>query len=192
MERASLALSNPRASLAHPVHLNEVGSSYRYHSVRRFLFMQGRSFCIFDEISADTSANRILKATLKILLSAQDMDSGLRKRVHSTYRSLQGIQDIKLSRNAFRSVRVTSNSLFYRFLLDVCNLVFESLLVDEASGSARFKDFTRDDDKMARLFQSFLFNFIARECPQWAVRSENIRWLATSETELAPQIRTVA
>ncbi|MGC0393428.1 hypothetical protein [Bradyrhizobium sp. USDA 241] len=23
-------MSNPRASLAHPVHLNEVGSSYRY------------------------------------------------------------------------------------------------------------------------------------------------------------------
>ncbi|MGC0390664.1 hypothetical protein ACVIU7_002091 [Bradyrhizobium liaoningense] len=25
-------MSNPRASLAHPVHLNEVGSSYRYRS----------------------------------------------------------------------------------------------------------------------------------------------------------------
>jgi 5-methylcytosine-specific restriction enzyme subunit McrC len=35
------------------------------NSVRRFLFMQGRSFCSFDEISADTSANRILKATLE-------------------------------------------------------------------------------------------------------------------------------
>jgi len=164
------------------------------NSVQRFLFMQGRSFCSFDEMSADTSANRILKATLKSLLSAQDMDSGLRKRVHSTYRSLQGIQDIRLSRNAFRSVRVTSNSLFYRFLLDVCNLVFESLLVDEVSGSARFRDFTRDDGKMARLFQSFLFNFIARECPQWNVRSENIKWQATSETDpdlvLLPRMQT--
>ncbi|MHC2602828.1 hypothetical protein ACVL92_003642 [Bradyrhizobium liaoningense] len=26
-------MSNPRASLAHPVHLNEVGSSYRYQFI---------------------------------------------------------------------------------------------------------------------------------------------------------------
>jgi 5-methylcytosine-specific restriction enzyme subunit McrC len=164
------------------------------NSVRRFLFMQGRSFCSFDEISADTSANRILKATLKVLLGAQDLDNGLRKRVYASYRSLQGIRDIALSRKAFKSVRVTSNNLFYRFLLDVCNLVFESLLVDESSGSSRFRDFTRDEDKMARLFQSFLFNFIARECPRWTVKSENIKWRATSETDpglaLLPRMQT--
>ena len=164
------------------------------NSVRRFLFMQGRSFCSFDELSADTNANRILKATLRILLSARDLDSGLRKRVNTSYRSLQGIQDILLSQNAFRSVRVTSNSLFYRFLLNICNFVFESLLVDETNGSSRFRDFTRDDDKMARLFQSFLFNFIARECPDWTVKSENIKWQATSGTDpdlaLLPRMQT--
>jgi 5-methylcytosine-specific restriction enzyme subunit McrC len=90
--------------------------------------------------------------------------------------------------------RLTSNSLFYRFLLNVCNFVFESLLVDESKGASRFRDFTRDDAKMARLFQSFLFNFIARECPHWTVRSENIKWQATSETDpdlaLLPRMQT--
>jgi 5-methylcytosine-specific restriction enzyme subunit McrC len=164
------------------------------NSVRRFLFMQGRSFCSFDELSPDTSANRILKATLKTLMGAHDLDKDLRRRVYASYRSLQGIRDIALSQNAFRSLRVTSNSLFYRFLLNVCYFVFESLLVDERSGSSKFRDFTRDDDKMARLFQSFLFNFIARECPQWSVRSENIKWQAASETDpglaLLPKMQT--
>jgi 5-methylcytosine-specific restriction enzyme subunit McrC len=164
------------------------------NSVRRFLFTQGRSFCGFDEISSDTSANRILRATLKILLGVQDLDNGLRKRVNRSYLSLQGISDIALSRKAFKSVRVTSNNLFYRFLLDVCNLVFESLLVDENAGSSRFRDFTRDENKMARLFQSFLLNFIARECPQWKVKSENIKWQAVSETDpdlaLLPRMQT--
>jgi 5-methylcytosine-specific restriction enzyme subunit McrC len=135
-----------------------------------------------------------LKATLKVLLSVQDLDGGLRNRVSTSYRSLQGIQDIDLSRNAFGSVRVTSNSLFYRFLLNVCNFVFESLLVNESAGKSRFRDFTRDEDKMARLFQSFLFNFIARECPHWTVKSENIKWQATSETDpdlgLLPRMQT--
>jgi 5-methylcytosine-specific restriction enzyme subunit McrC len=91
-------------------------------------------------------------------------------------------------------VRVTSNNLFYRFLISVCSLVFDSLLVDERSGTTTFRDFTRDDAKMAKLFQSFLFNFIARECPQWTVKSENISWRAASATdpnlELLPRMQT--
>lgn len=47
---------------------------------------------------------------------------------------------------------------------------------------------------MARLFQSFLFNFIGRECPNWAVKSENISWQATSQTDpdlaLLPRMQT--
>ncbi|WP_409411315.1 5-methylcytosine restriction system specificity protein McrC [Bradyrhizobium sp. AUGA SZCCT0182] len=104
------------------------------------------------------------------------------------------IREIRLSRKAFDSVRVTSNNLFYRFLLSTCRLVFDSLLVDEATGKVRFRDFTRDEDKMAGLFQSFLFNFIARECAEWTVKSENIGWQAVSSTDpnlqLLPRMQT--
>jgi len=87
-------------------------------------------------------------------------------------------------------VRVASNSLFYRFLISVCRLVFDSLLVDERSGKTSFRDFTRNDTQMAKLFQSFLFNFIARECRQWTVKSENISWQAASSTD--PTLQTLA
>jgi 5-methylcytosine-specific restriction enzyme subunit McrC len=164
------------------------------NSLRRSLFLQGRAYCRYDELSVDTSANRILKATLVALLAVQELDRGLRKKVFAIVRSLQGIQDVKLSHSVFRSVRVNSNNLFYRFLLSVCRLIFESLLVDESTGTTKFRDFTRDEDKMAALFQSFLFNFISRECTQWTVRSENIGWRALSATDpdlkLLPRMQT--
>jgi 5-methylcytosine-specific restriction enzyme subunit McrC len=68
------------------------------------------------------------------------------------------------------------------------------MLVDEHAGTCRFRDFTRDEDKMAKLFQSFLFNVISRECPQWTVKSENISWQAASEADpnldLLPRMQT--
>jgi 5-methylcytosine-specific restriction enzyme subunit McrC len=131
---------------------------------------------------------------LTALLAVEELDRGLKKRVFAILRSLRGIKDVKLSHSLFRSVRVNSNNLFYRFLLSVCRLISESLLVDESTGTTKFGDFTRDENKMPALFQSFLFNFIARECPQWKVRSENIDWRALSVTDpdlkLLPRMQT--
>jgi len=163
-------------------------------SLRRSLFSKGRAYCRFDELSVDTSANRILKATLVALLTVPELDRGLKKKAFTIVRSLQGIQDVKLSHSLFKSVPVNSNNLFYHFLLSVCRLISESLLVDESTGTTKFRDFTRDDKKMPALFQSFLYNFIARECKQWTVRSENISWRALSNTDpelkLLPRMQT--
>jgi 5-methylcytosine-specific restriction enzyme subunit McrC len=156
-------------------------------SLRRSLFFQGRAHCRFDELTVDTSANRILKSTLVALLELKELDPRLRHRAYRTSQILHGIRPVRLSQRDFESVRVTSNNLFYRFLLNVCKLVFESLLVDERTGETRFRDFTRDEAKMALLFQSFLFNFIARECSEWKVKAENIAWQATSVTD--PELR---
>jgi 5-methylcytosine-specific restriction enzyme subunit McrC len=164
------------------------------NSLRRSLFPRGRAYCQYDELSVDTNANRILKAALFALLAVPELDRGLKKRAFATFRSLRGIREIKLSSATFKSVQVSSNNQFYRFLLSVCRLIWESLLVDESRGTTRFRNFTRDEKKMAALFQSFLFNFIARECTQWAVKSENIAWQASSLTDpnlrLLPRMQT--
>lgn len=156
-------------------------------SLRRSLFLQGRAHCRFDELTVDTLANRILKSTLVGLLEVKELDRRLRHRAYRTAQLLHGIRPVRLSERDFDSVRVTSNNLFYRFLLNVCKLVFEALLVDERTGETKFRDFTRDEAKMALLFQSFLYNFISRECSEWKVKSENIAWQATSLTD--PELR---
>ncbi len=49
-------------------------------------------------------------------------------------------------------------------------------MVDEASGTARFQDFVRDERQMAMLFQHFVFNFLRREQQDFKVSSPQIRW----------------
>ncbi|MEY9234051.1 5-methylcytosine-specific restriction enzyme subunit McrC [Bradyrhizobium japonicum] len=152
-------------------------------SLRRSSFLRGRAHCRFDELSVDTIANQVLKSTLISLLGVKELDRSLRRRAYSTARSLHGVSDVKLTKRTFDAIRVTSNNLFYRFLLSICRLIFDSLLVDQESGVTKFRDFTRDEKKMALLFQSFLSNFIARECSHWKVKSENIAWQAVSATD---------
>lgn len=147
---------------------------------RRMLAPHGRAYCEFDELQVDTLPNQILRATVLRLIHVPSLDTSLRLRLRSLYRDLGGISDVPLSPNLFRSVQLHSNNGFYRFLLSICKLVSTMSLIDESAGDFRFRDFVRDDKAMARLFESFVFNFYKTERADLQIRKERIYWEAQS------------
>jgi 5-methylcytosine-specific restriction enzyme subunit McrC len=163
-------------------------------SERRFLAAHGRALCRFDEITVNTINNQILKSTLRRLANTPDLNKELRERVYSTHRKLHGINDISLTKQNFKLVQLHSNNRFYRFLINVCEMVRDYSLVDQASGTYKFRDFQRDERAMARVFQDFLFNFIRTEIPSYNVKQNHIKWLAESEGDpelsLLPRMAT--
>ena len=68
-----------------------------------------------------------------------------------------------------------------------------NLLIDERTGEVTFRDFTRDDKQMARLFEKFLFRFYEREQDLFKVDAPRLQWSATGEREsleYLPAMRT--
>lgn len=162
-------------------------------SSRRHLLLHGRAICSFADLSVDTLANRILKATLKLLKDRVD-DKGLRQRVRALYSRLSSISDLRLTRQVFKSIQLGSHERFYRFLMRICELVLGSWLVESGTGSSRFRDFRRDERAMTRVFEDFIYNFLRLEQSQWRVSRERIPWAASSTTDptlrLLPEMRT--
>lgn len=144
-------------------------------TLKQNLVPQARTLCAFDELSHDVLHNRIVKATLRSLLRVDELDAGLRERLGGVHRRLNDISEIRLSASAFRAVQLHENIRFYDFLLKVCRVIYENLMINEASGRAKFRDFTRDDRAMPALFQRFLFNFFRRET-RYRVSSPRIEW----------------
>jgi len=156
-------------------------------TARRMLATHGKAYCIYDEFTANTLPNRILKSTLRFLSNAPGLDKSLRTKLIKLYRELREIDDVRLDKFVFRRVQLNSNNRFYRFLLNICEMVQSAWLVDEESGNYRFRDFIRDDRAMARLFESFILNFYKTELENCEVKKERIYWIASSEADPALQ-----
>ena len=152
-------------------------------SARKMLLAHGRACCVYDELNVNTLPNRILKATLRHLANLPSLDESLRKKLWVLVRSLGDIEDIHLTKLAFRQIQLNGNKRFYRFLLNVCELVQGAWLVDEATGSYRFRDFLRDERQMARLFENFIFHFYRIERSEMTATRERIYWTALSEED---------
>ena len=155
---------------------------------------QARVHCLFDTLSYDVTHNRIIKTTIGKLVRCDDLDGELRNRLLGVYRRLHDIAAIELSPSVFSRVTLHRNNAFYGFLLHVCRLIYDCLLVDEKTGRAKFRDFMRDERAMARLFERFVFNFFRREQTAFQVKSERIDWQDVAADEdslrLLPTMKT--
>ncbi len=143
---------------------------------RRSLLYQ-KAICSFDEFSPNIITNRILITTLHNLTKTEGLDKTLKQEIVSLKRRLFGIDEIELHHSLFSSIKINRNNKFYAFIINVCQLVFESTLLTEEKGKYKFTDFTRDEKKMNQLFEAFIRNFYRIEQKKFStVKKETIKW----------------
>ena len=130
-------------------------------TVKRALRARGQAACDFEELSHDIVHNRILRSTLRSLLRLPDLHPEVATEVRKAYLKLDGVRVVRLNRQLFQQVQLDRNRQIYRFLLSVCRLVHDQLLVKERSGEASFIDFSQE--KLAKLFEDFVIEFYRRE-----------------------------
>ncbi len=151
-------------------------------SLKRMLFNQGKAQCRVDEFTPDVLHNRLLKTTMQHLCSVPELDSGLRAQVRRAVREFRGVGEVPhLRPGLFRRVRLHRNNQHYRFLLNVCQLIVENLLIHEASGETRFRDILRDETTMSTVFESFVRAFYHKEHPTFRSGRDTLRWGATAD-----------
>lgn len=162
-------------------------------SVKHLSLQRARAWCAHDEFTADVLHNRVVKATLRLLARVSDLESALRDRLHELYRRMPDVREERPSLRAFGRVVLHRNNAFYGFVLNVCELVQRNLLVDERTGRTTFRDFTRDEGQMNRLFERFLFEFYRRELAGWRVTRPILEWRRDrpgEDDDFLPQMRT--
>ena len=145
-------------------------------SLKRSLVVQNRVACAFDDLTYEVLHNQILRTTLQRLSKTLEIDPGLSHQLKLIDRELNQVSIISMKPEHFSRVQLHRNNSFYRFLIHVCKICFHALLPDEKKGTYRFQDFTRDEVRMRKVFQDFVYNFYRIEQSEFSVSSERLHW----------------
>ena len=161
--------------LAHPR-----GKFLLAETVKRNSLVSGRAVCEFDELSIDTTPNRILKASLRRLYRSPDIAPSLTGDLRRLEARLEGVKSVLLSPSLFRSLQLTRNHGHYALLMRVCHLVMELSMPDEEGSGHRFYDLLNDETRMSSVFEHFVRNFFRMEQSWHSVGAEMLPWPAHS------------
>jgi 5-methylcytosine-specific restriction enzyme subunit McrC len=145
-------------------------------TVKQGIHLKQRTWCTVDDFSANILSNQILLSCLYRLMKTMALDASLKGEIKHLIWMFSGIQPIEVNERIFRKVRLHRNNRFYGFILNVCQLIYENSLPTEKPGEYLFMDFTRDEVKMGKLFESFIRNFYVRHLPDCDVGRTIIDW----------------
>ncbi|GHC66908.1 5-methylcytosine-specific restriction endonuclease system specificity protein McrC [Roseibacillus persicicus] len=161
-------------------------------SMQRQTWRQGRMVCEFDEFSYNVLHNRILRTTIEQMLRCSRLDHKLADQLKQKLQLMGEIESIVLTKPLFRRVRIHRNNRQYRFLMSVCELIYDSLLPTENQGESRFQNFLREEKAMAALFEKFVKTFYSRHS-DFEVSAPHLHWSQDGPREsldLIPRMET--
>ena len=163
-------------------------------SLKRNLLHQAKVQCVYDELSYNVLHNQIVKSVIYVLLNCGDVDDKIHKELLLAYRSMDEVETLKVEKRHFGLVQLNRNNHFYDFLLKICELICENLLISEKHGQSKFRDFLRDEKQMAALFEAFVRNFYKKEQKRYDVKRKQIAWAAKplddTSAEVLPGMHT--
>lgn len=155
-------------SLSSPKGKIEVSESVKTRSIQRKQLV-----CSYDEFSVDTQMNRILKASMDLLLRS-DIDKARKKEIKRLMPYFVDVGDVSLS-DVNWGMRFDRNNQTYRMLMGVCWLLSKGLLQTQSDGAMRLTDFL-DEQRMCRLYERFILEYYRREHPEVTASASHIAW----------------
>lgn len=157
-------------------------------SVKSQAILRRQLVCSYDEFSVDTTMNRVIKATVALLVRS-DITRARKKSLKKLMVFFADVRDIDLYTVDW-NMRYDRNNRTYRMLMAVCWLVVKGLLQTQSDGSARMMDFF-DEQRMSRLYEKFILEYYRKEHPQLSASASFIDWaLDDGVSEGLPAMRS--
>jgi 5-methylcytosine-specific restriction enzyme subunit McrC len=140
------------------------------------LIRRGEAVCTYDELTADSLPNRIVKAAAEHIGRVKGLDGAVTDQMRECVAMLRQVRSVPLTSQLCQSAQLNQNITGYRLPISIAHLIATESLVDEETGDTVFRDFDRTSGPLYELFQEFAKNFLDREQSIFRVRSPHIRW----------------
>jgi len=116
-------------------------------------------YCQYDELSVDSPMNRILKATMLMLLHC-DISLVRKKEIKKLLVFFSGVSSIDVESINWH-LRYDRNNQTYRMLIAICFFSIKSLIQSKENGSNKMMDFS--EEQMSRLYEKFILEYYRKE-----------------------------
>lgn len=144
-------------------------------TLRNRIAKSQRISCEYDELSENNLHNQVLKTTSMILLRHGDVAEGHRAELRKVMLYFSDVDEVEPAEIRWDAMRFQRSNVSYRFLLSICQLVLDGMLITTDEGERRLAKFV-DDQLMSRLYEKFILEYYAAECDCAYASSPQIKW----------------
>ena len=131
--------------------------------------------CEYDELSENNLLNQILKTTVMLLLRHKRVEQEYKNDLKKEMLFFSDVDTIDPLTIRWSAIRFQRNNNTYRILISLCQFILEGMLLTTDSGEYKLASFV-DEQRMNRLYEKFILEYYAKECPQVTATASQIPW----------------
>lgn len=136
--------------------------------------------CEFDELSDDNCFNQAIKATCALIVRSPSVRRKTRdalKKGMLYFSNVQAVDPLMIQWSTFAFGR---DNRSYRFLLSICQLVIQGMLMTDASGGMTLAPYV-DEKDLNRLYERFILRYYQVHHPGLHPSAPKIPWALDEE-----------
>ena len=165
-------------------HTNALRGKIDLYQTKRLQSMKIRRFdCIHDEFSPDNQLNQVLKATTLLMIHHPEVSQKQKVALRRVMSFFSSITDIDLYTVQWGRLQYHRNNRSYEMLMNICYMIWQSLLPSTSSGNIRFSLF--DEESLPRLYETFLLEYYRQHYPALHATNKGIDWDIPEDTDPA-------
>lgn len=131
--------------------------------------------CEFDELAEDNAFNQILKTTARMLIASKGVQGKTRGGLKKEMLYFSEVRELDPRRIRWDSLRFKRTNSGYRFLVSLCQLVIEGMLMRDSAGDDTLAPEV-SEEQMHRVYELFLLRYFQKEYPQLKPAAPQIPW----------------
>jgi 5-methylcytosine-specific restriction enzyme subunit McrC len=157
-------------------------------SIKEQSIIKRQLICSYDELSVNSYMNRIIKATMALLLRS-DISKSREKELRKLLVFFDDVELMDIHEINWH-IQYNRNNQTYRILIAICYLVIKGLLQTTSDGTTRMMDFL-DEQRMCHLYEKFILEYYRKEYPKLSVSASQISWALDDEkNDMLPVMQT--
>lgn len=157
-------------------------------SIKELTVLRNQLICSYDDFTVDTRMNRIIKATMLLLLR-MDISKERKKELKKMIIFFGDVSDIDIHSINWK-MQYSRNNQTYRMLISICYLVIKGLLQTSTDGSMKLMDYL-DEQRMCKLYERFILEYYRKEHRELVANASQISWqLDDEESSMLPIMKS--
>ncbi len=146
--------------------------------------------CEFDEYDENCLLNKVIKTTMYYLIKSSKIGSNTKNELKRIllYFSKVDVVDIKTIK--WDQIKFNRNNISYKYIIDLCKLILNGLIVSDKNGKNKYKEFL-DDTRVSTIYESFIRAYYRKHYPSFKAASRkininpnNISYIPTLKTDI--------
>lgn len=162
------------------------------NTINRNSLVKKKVVCEYDIYNENCLLNRIIKTTLYFLLKSSEknkIENTTKEIIKKLLNYFNNVDFIEIKTIKWDRIKFNRNNVSYKYIIDICKLILNGLIVSDRNGTNYFKEFL-DDKKVCTIFENFIKEYYRKYYPELNASSRKLYLTDDPDVDFVPVMKT--